>query len=494
MFSILDLKQAFHQQPLDPASRPLTACYTPEGVFQWRVNVMGLANASQQFQMMMEDRLQSLRHVCDPYIDDILVGTPRREGEDLLTAHCQDLEKVLEQCGADRFVIDEKKAKLIQDSVEFCGHILEGGHRRPAPGKLRAIEKWEVPQTITGLRAFLGFTNYYSTYIKGYSSLVARLQEKLKVPRAEGKKGSKKAISWDSEDLAAFEELKKRMCSELILQRVNPDKPFILRTDASGYAIGASLEQLKEGNERPSVEDVREGKTVPVAFMSRKLTDGQRKWVPREIETYAIICALQKWESWIGLQPVMVLTDHRSLEHWAHEVLDVPSGPIGRRSRWHQTLSKFDISVGYIPGKENTVADVLSRWAYPASQAFLDISKHGSRQDREDVEEILKEERLDDRNCMWIALRDAPSTRNRFIRGVTTRGGASTQGGDEDEGSENGSGGSSGEPEEDTNVDVHNGPGEGEGMGPGWAMRPTDTPHSPHQREYLRTFLSLHKG
>ena len=80
-------------------------------------------------------------------------------------------------------------------------------------------------------------------------------------------------------------------------------------------------------------------------------------------------------------------------------------------------MSKFDISVGYIPGKENTVADVLSRWAYPASQAFLDISKHGSRQDREDVEEILKEEKLDERNCMWIVLRDAPSTRNRFIRG-----------------------------------------------------------------------------
>ena len=45
IFSILDLKQAFHQQPLEKSSRPITACWTPLGVFQWKVNVMGLKNA-----------------------------------------------------------------------------------------------------------------------------------------------------------------------------------------------------------------------------------------------------------------------------------------------------------------------------------------------------------------------------------------------------------------------------------------------------------------
>ena len=80
-------------------------------------------------------------------------------------------------------------------------------------------------------------------------------------------------------------------------------------------------------------EDVRAGRKVPVAFMSRKLTGSQLNWVPREQETYAIILALQKWESWVGLQPILVLIDHKALEHWAHEVLDYPSGPVGRRAR-----------------------------------------------------------------------------------------------------------------------------------------------------------------
>ena len=128
------------------------------------------------------------------------------------------------------------------------------------------------------------------------------------------------------------------MCSGLVLQRVNPDKPFILRADSSGYAVGATLEQLLDEDRAPTVEDVRAKKTAPVAFLSRKLTGNQRNWVPREQETYAIILALEKWDTWIGLQPVLVLTDHQAIEAWAHEVLDTPGGPIGRRARWHQNF------------------------------------------------------------------------------------------------------------------------------------------------------------
>ena len=114
------------------------------------------------------------------------------------------------------------------------------------------------------------------------------------------------------------------MCAGLELQRVNPDKPFILRVDASNFAIGATLEQMIDGARKPTVEDVKNKRTVPVAFLSRKLTEGQRKWVPREKETYAIIAALQKWRSWIGMQPVTILTDHKSLQEWMHETLDPP--------------------------------------------------------------------------------------------------------------------------------------------------------------------------
>ena len=95
--------------------------------------------------------------------------------------------------------------------------------------------------------------------------------------------------------------------------------------------------------------------------------------------------ALKKWSGWIGFQPVTVLTDHKSLEDWVTEHVDTPSGPAGRRARWHEVLSKFDLKVEYVKGKDNVVADALSRWAYPASKAMQDCSIHGSVQDAQEV-------------------------------------------------------------------------------------------------------------
>jgi len=97
-----------------------------------------------------------------------------------------------------------------------------------------------------------------------------------------------------------------------------------------------------------------------------------------------------------------VLIDHKALESWAKEVLDPPSGPVGRRSRWHQIFSKFDLHVGYVPGKDNTIADILSRWAYPASQALRDVSMHGTAQDDDEMEGMIEQEKLEERGCMRV--------------------------------------------------------------------------------------------
>ena len=78
IFSIMDLRQAFHQQPLAEESRPLTCTNNPSGVFQWRFNVMGLTNAPIQFQQMLDDVVWPVEKNSDAYIDDILTGTADR--------------------------------------------------------------------------------------------------------------------------------------------------------------------------------------------------------------------------------------------------------------------------------------------------------------------------------------------------------------------------------------------------------------------------------
>ena len=92
-----------------------------------------------------------------------------------------------------------------------------------------------------------------------------------------GKKGSKAKITWDEDDQKAFEEIKSRLCSRLCLQRVNPDKPFVLRVDASGYAVGASLEQLIDEERMPTVEDVRAKKNCAHSFSFSKIDIWSKK-------------------------------------------------------------------------------------------------------------------------------------------------------------------------------------------------------------------------
>ena len=106
------------------------------------------------------------------------------------------------------------------------------------------------------------------------------------------------------------------------------------------------------------------GTTKPVAFMSRKFTSGLfNGWDARDKEAYAVVSALDKWESWIGTNPLTVLPDHQALRHWVTEVLTCESGLSGRRARWHQKLDMFSLTVVWIRGVEDGVVGALSRFA-----------------------------------------------------------------------------------------------------------------------------------
>ena len=112
-----------------------------------------------------------------------------------------------------------------------------------------------------------------------------------------------------------FHKLKERLSSQLGPFLQDPERGFVLRTDASDYAVVAVLEQV-----------LCDGTHVPVAFCSRVLAERQRRtWTVREKKTSAMVCTPRKWSSHIGLQPVVVCTDHQSLQSWHKELVDTPS-------------------------------------------------------------------------------------------------------------------------------------------------------------------------
>ena len=115
------------------------------------------------------------------------------------------------------------------------------------------------------------------------------------------------------------------------------------------------------------------------------------------------------------------------LLQWHKEHVDTPSGPASRWARWHETLAKFDLTVVYIPGKDNTVADCLSRWAYPASKGMQDISAHGDEAETAEAKRIIEMERLmeeEGAKCFVVMAADAPlATRvSRAVRVLAPEG------------------------------------------------------------------------
>ena len=203
-------------------------------------------------------------------------------------------------------------------------------------------------------------------------------------------------VNWTDECEEAFHHLKAALCEVATLHVAKFDRPFYIRTDASTYVIAAVSQQVDENT----------GEHYPLAFLSSKLAPLLMQWSPREQETCAIICALKKYQSWVGTNRVEVLTDHRSLEYWATEHIDSASGLASRRGRWHEFLSLFDLHVSYLPGKHRTVADALSRWAYPASEGLQSTHIHGTEHDRHVVIEWdADEKKLIQHECMQCSVK-----------------------------------------------------------------------------------------
>ena len=167
IFTVLDLKHGYHQLPLQPDFRPCTAMSTPLGPMQWKAVPMGAKNGNAAFQCMMEDLLGPVRDCADPFVDDIIIGSSTEDmtEDELIEAHEKDLRRVLSELDKHNMVCKPTKASLFVKEVEFAGHVVGHGQRRPMPGKLASLHHWEKPQTISELRSFMVFCNYYSGYV-----------------------------------------------------------------------------------------------------------------------------------------------------------------------------------------------------------------------------------------------------------------------------------------------------------------------------------------
>ena len=129
------------------------------------------------------------------------------------------------------------------------------------------------------------------------------------------------------------------------MHHLDPNKPFILQTDASSYAVGAVLGQRLDSN----------GPVLPIQCISKKLNESQRRYSTIEREAYAVVWAVQKLSFYLLGNHFIIESDHQPLIY-----LNKNSKSNDKLRRWELMLNNFDYEVSYIPGKDNHMSDCLS--------------------------------------------------------------------------------------------------------------------------------------
>ncbi|GFX66178.1 retrovirus-related Pol polyprotein from transposon 297 [Trichonephila clavipes] len=163
---------------------------------------------------------------------------------------------------------------------------------------------------------------------------------------------SKKSTAWKWSEIEqqAFQTLKQCLITPPILRQVDPKKPFIIRTDASSYALGAVLLQVAS----PTDEQ-------PVEYASRFLSSAEKNYLTTEREALAVVWALNKFRGYNEGAEITVASDHQPLK-WLMN-LTSPTGRLAR-ARWALQIQSYNLKIDYFPGKCNFIADMLSRPEY----------------------------------------------------------------------------------------------------------------------------------
>ena len=123
----------------------------------------------------------------------------------------------------------------------------------PLPEKLEAILKLAAPQNVHELRQFLGLTGFHRKFVPFYADITQCLTKLLR-------KGIK--YEWSKQCKSAFNTLIEELCTAPTRQYLDPNKPFVLFTDASHYCYSGILHQAKR-------EDPEQ--LIPIAYFSRLL-------------------------------------------------------------------------------------------------------------------------------------------------------------------------------------------------------------------------------
>ena len=317
IFSKIDIIAAFNKLRIREGEEWKTVFQTRYGLYKYLVMPFGLANGPFSFQTYINDVLHGMLDVfCTAYINNILIYSNSKK------EHREHVRRVLTALQKVSLQADIDKCEFHVTEVNYLGLVITNNGIRIDPHKVSAVQQWETPTYVQDVQSFIGFANFYRRFIHGYSSIVAPMIATVK---------KEVKFEWTSACQQAFDLLKYRFTTALILAHFNYEKECIVETDASDNVSAGVLSQYGEDN-----------KLHPVAFFSRKHSPQEINYEIYDKVLLAIIKAFEEWQPMLegaGLS-IKILTDHRNLQYF------MTTKQLSRRQAcWSEYLSRFNFVI-----------------------------------------------------------------------------------------------------------------------------------------------------
>jgi hypothetical protein len=335
----VDVTSAYFHIKVREKDRKYLTFATSKGQFTPIVMPFGPIGVPAEFNAAMKQVLGRLSNEpwLTQYFDDITIGGNSKQ--ELIS----QLRQVLDKFRKSNLKIKLTKCEWYKEEINVLGWTVSQGRIRPQKAKIEPILKWEWPKSIDEIKkleTFMGKVTYIGKFIPKLAELAKPIREVI----------HKKRILTDKDAVKGFNEIKRLITEEQHIGVIDQDKPITIWTDASDYAIGATITQKENG------------KDIPRGYCSYTLSPSETKWTSMvRKEALAVRKAIEHFRTEIQLhQPGMIIikTDSRDLYHILNKNTQHIDDEIMKTKK---EVNMIFAKVEHISGKDNIIADCMSR-------------------------------------------------------------------------------------------------------------------------------------
>ena len=297
----------------------------------------GLCNTPATFQQLMTNCLGEFNYsTCLVYLDDIVIYLSTQE------EHIECLQAVLKCFRLHRLKLKPSKCEFFKEKIEYLGHSVSSKGVWLSRDNLKAITQYPEPMLCATIKGFIRLMGHYRHFIKDFTKIADPLHE---YKRGDTAKKKKEWVVLNEVARGAFYKLKKAVMSAPVLTYPDPNKEYLLKTDASKLRLGAVLSQKQS-----------HGRYHLVAFRSRALHGVEVNYHSTKLEFLAMKWSIKHFQTYLLGHHFKICMDNIPLTYF----LTSPNTD-AMKQRWINEMVKYDFFLKYQKGKNNTVADALSR-------------------------------------------------------------------------------------------------------------------------------------